>query len=118
MDSEMRAAVAYIAGRLVNQDNWAFIFDYGRNLYIKLAGTVTSGLVHVYDYARLSLISGTSNSIYDFDKKARVLLDVTDTLFKGYDYGSGFVFQGRVRGPHIELFDFGESRTCNYRFVR
>jgi hypothetical protein len=118
MDSETRVAVAYIAGRLVNQDNSTYIFDYARNSYINLVGTVTPELVHVYDYARLSLISGTSNFLYDFGKRIRLLLHTTDTLFNGYDYGSGSVFHGRVLGPHIELFDFGECRACKFRLRR
>ena len=117
MDSETRAAVAYVAGRLVSEDNSAYIFDYARNLYLSLAGTVTPGLVQVYDRGRLCQISGTSNFFYDFGAKTRVLLHMTDSVFDGYDYNSGFVFQGRVIGPHVKLFDFEEYRACGYRLL-
>jgi hypothetical protein len=55
MKANGRAAVAYIAGRLITGKIANSVFDYGQSKYISIAGTVSTARVQVFDYEQGSI---------------------------------------------------------------
>ena len=107
MKTNGRAAIAYIAGRLVTGLNSNAIFDYSQSKYIQIAGTVTPAQVQVFDYELGAHISGSGNgtnfSLFNYGESSHIALTITQRNFRGYDYGTGSHFQGNVSGRTVQL---------------
>jgi hypothetical protein len=116
MEDSARAAIAYIAGRLVTGRQTSHVYDYGRGSHASLGGSVTNDRVQVYDYDRSCHISGRPATLYDYGRSCHVQLKVAATgRFSGYDYGSSSHFNGRVSGRSISVYDYEMSSHFNYQ---
>lgn len=114
MKDYTRAAIAYIAGRIISGTNSSSIYDYSKSTYINISGSIERNTVNVYDYSQSCHISGTYNSLYHYGDSHYINLNINGNQFDGYDYGHACHFSGNVSGNSISLYDYGTS--SNYRY--
>ena len=115
---EVRACVAYIAGRLISKAEHATIYDYSRVQFVSINGAVGEQAVDVYDFSRGCSIrgnfTGSKYSLYHYGKGHFVDLAVQGNAFRGYDFGSGFYFHGNMAGPRVNLCDMQTKSWFDY----
>jgi hypothetical protein len=114
LESELRACVAYIAGRLVSGRSSSSVYDYSQSKHTAIAGTVTNRQVAIYDYERGAYISGGAAQFYDYDEGCYISLQLTGNNFRGFDYGSASHFSGSVNGRNILMFDYEKGSHFQY----
>src|SRR5580698_7380638 len=109
MKANARAAIAYIAVRLVTGRNATHIFDYGQSRYIPIAGRVGNAQVQVFDYEKGAHVSGSGNgrtfSLFNYGEGSHISLTIHGHQFQGFDYGSGSHFNGQISNGTVSLFD-------------
>src|SRR5690349_15774686 len=98
MTENGRAAIAYIAGRLISGLSSNTVYDYSQSKYVRISGTVQPGIVRVFDHDNQAHISGSGNgtkfSLFHYEEGSHIDLTISERSFKGYDYGTGSHFQG------------------------
>ena len=118
MKRNVRAGIAYIAGRLISGKNCASVFDCFRGKHITIGGTVRVGMVNVLDKDSKCLIVGSgSNGRYSLKHegiKNYIDLSIYGSTFTGYDFASGKQFNGTVEGGSISIFDSEDNETHKY----
>ena len=119
MKTEVRRAVAYVAGRAVTGYRSTSVFDYAAAKYTNFSGDVSESAVSVFDFDARCHFSGSRHadnlSLYHYGVGGHVNLRLeANARFSGYDYSSGSHFNGSVNGRNIQLYDFSEGRFFNY----
>jgi hypothetical protein len=114
MKDHVRAAVAYITGRVISGRNSSAVYDYGASSYRSISGRVDGRGANVYDYDNSAYVGGTFPSLYHYGESAYVTVTVKDSSFRGYDYGSSSYFSGRVRGTSVSVYDYDKARYYEY----
>jgi hypothetical protein len=118
MESHVRAAVAYVAGRLILGVPKTSIYDYSKSGHISIGGEVSSGRVKVRDYTNDFQFGGSGNgssyALYHYGESCHVSLRIEGQAFKGFDYGTSSQFSGRVRGKLVSLYDYGAGADYSY----
>src|SRR5699024_500480 len=98
MNNNTRAAVAYIAARLITKSEANSVYDYKGRKYFNISGEVLPSNVNVYEYASRCYISGSGNkdsySLYHYGNKKHIDLNIKVDQFDGYDYASKKHFSG------------------------
>jgi hypothetical protein len=120
MKTDVRACVAYIAGRLISKKKALTLYDVSRSKHLVFSGSVSARKFDIHDYARDCQMSGrgsrSSYRLYDQGEAQHLDLIIDGQKFDGYDYGSICHFTGTVNGSIISLFDYGARRNFTYRF--
>lgn len=120
METHIRAAVAYVAARLVSGAQFSSIYDYSEKRYRTIDGTVSEQSVEIYDYEGNAYFggmgSGGSFSLYDYGYKHYVDLKIDGNKFEGYDYGSKKYYSGEAADglSSISLYDHAENKYFQY----
>jgi hypothetical protein len=118
MQANVRAAVAYISGRLISGKSSSDIYDYFQGKHIPISGTVNRGRVQVFDYDDGAHISGNGNgqsySLFHYGQNSHISLTISGHNFKGYDYGAGSHFTGNVSGNQVSFFDYSEGTYFSF----
>ena len=110
----VRAAVAYIAGRIISGSNSTYVYDYSRARYIPISGNVDEDAVNVFDHEKGAHIGGSPPSLYHYGEGSHISLNVSGHSFTGFDYGTGSHFSGNVSGSAVSLYDYGEGQYFNH----
>jgi hypothetical protein len=110
MESDVRAAIAYIAGRLILGRDAAFVYDHFTAAKHLFSGDVAPERVFVYDIGRNcyfgGLFNGTQYPLWHYGRSHFVDLKIEGDKFKGFDHSKGANFHGSVTP--------GEVRICDY----
>jgi hypothetical protein len=119
MKPHVRAAVAYVAGRVISGEQFSSIYDYAERRYRTIDGSVDVRSVNVYDYEQRKYFGGSggngSYSLYHYGDRHYDDLKVSGSEFEGYDYGSRKYFSGRVNGStSISVYDYEFGRYFEY----
>lgn len=118
MKPHVRAAIAYIAGRLVSRIMAGSVLDCSQCSFRLMSGTVDDYNVNVYDHEKKCCFNGTLNegsgSLYHHGDQHYVSFRLENDLFTGFDYGSGHRFGGSVRGKSISVYDYEGGSYFNY----
>lgn len=91
MDSAKCACIAFIIGRVANQ-NYQSVYDFGAS---KLCGFTSSGSVdniHVLDFQRNGIITGSLSNLYDMGTNSFTTVNMKGSSFSGFDYGTTSYF--------------------------
>lgn len=120
MKEHVRAAVAYLGGRLVSKRERSGIWDCFRQRAIPFRGSVTANSVDLYDYSTMSYLKGTGDGkefwLYHYGQKNYVSLEINGMTFRGFDHASKRRYQAIMNGPLIALYDFEKQAYSNYFF--
>jgi hypothetical protein len=119
MQTNTRAAVAFIAASLINGKSSSSVYDYSISKYFSISGTIeVNHKVNVYDYESRCQISGQFNGsnygLYHYGNRHHIDLKIVEDKFEGYDYGQRCHFSGNVNGTSITLYDYGISKYFNF----
>ena len=118
MEASVKAAVAYVAARLITGLTSSSVFDSERGRHISMGGTVSDRSVQVYDYDALCYFSGSGDgsrfSLFHYGQSAHVNVNLSGNTFNGFDYGSGNHFSGTVTGRSVSLYDYADANYSNY----
>lgn len=116
MLSHVRYAVAYIAARVISEEQSTSIYDCWQQRRMTISGAVENGQIRIYDAERGTHISGSYSSFYHEGERSQISLTVNGNHFSGYDYGSSTHFSGNVNDRSVSLYDQAEGRFFNYVF--
>jgi len=115
MEAHLRAALAYIAGRLVSGNNSSGVYDHSRSKHILMNGTAKGRLVAIFDHDQRCHISGSGNglqySLYHDGENRLISLTLQGSVISGHDYGRSAGFTGTAQDNSISLF---EPATCRH----
>ena len=106
MEEQVRRVIAFRAERQISKKQSGAIFSYDSGEYALMSDT--------YDYHSGSHIGTNSNGVYHYGIRSHISLNITGNNFSGYDYNSGYHFQGTVLGGSVQLYDYHERRYYNY----
>ncbi len=114
MDSNTRACIAYIVGRLINGGSPTAVYDYAESRSISISGEVSGANVDIYDHDQLRMISGTIPTLYDHGRQAPISLSIEGTKFHGTVYADDHGYVGSVSGRIVAIYDLGASANFQY----
>lgn len=118
MKNEVRAAVAYVAGRLVSGKESSSVFGFADKEYTALGGVLSPASVNVFDYTHGCHFSGGGDGrtfvLLHSGVNNHVSLSVQGDRFSGYDHDSGRPFSGMVRRYLIRIYDPELNRVFSY----
>lgn len=121
MEAHLRAALAYIAGRLVSRTKACGVYDHSRFRQVIMDGTVKGPMVAIYDHDQLCHISGSGNGLqyilFHHGKHRPVCLTLEGSGFCGHDYGRSTRFRGSVEGDFISVCEDGTARQFGYTLM-
>lgn len=109
MVANVKACIAYIAGRAITGKTTSSIYDYTQGKHINISGSVSESNANVYDYDRGCHIQGSLGNLYDYGIGGHIQLKINGSQFNGYDFSSGTHFSGHVTGNSISLYADGHS---------
>ena len=108
-----RAAVAFIAGRLIGSGSGGAIYDYSAHGYRILSGIIGPN-VQVYDHTDKCHITGTPSNLYHHGQSNYISINLDGKSFSGYDYASTKYFSGKVNGSNISMYDYDGGQHFHY----
>ena len=121
MEAHLRAALAYIAGRLVSGRNACAVYDRSRSKRIMMSGAADSRMIAIYDHDRGCHISGSGNglqySLYHHGERRPISFTLEGSAFSGHDYGRSTRFSGTVEGDSISIIEDAMCRRFGYSLV-
>lgn len=119
MESDCRAYVAYVAGRLVGGEGKLSVFDQERGEFLAMGGMERSRPARRTGSARKCGRTrdpeGCNYCLVDEARGEHICLDLYGRLFEGYDHGTASHFNGIVDGDEVTLYDFAASDFFSYR---
>jgi len=120
MDANLRACIAYAAGRGVSGRQFSRIYDYSQSRRITMNGSITAEHIDVYDEAHNHHLQGDGNGsryslLYDGDSQP-VTLEIRDNGFRGCDHGTSFHFTGKVQTNSVNLYDCETGLSFRFGF--
>jgi hypothetical protein len=109
VNENVRACIAYAAGRGISGRQFTGIFDYSQSKQITMDGSVTADHIDIYDEAQHRHFSGDRDGAryslhYDGDSEP-VTLELRDNCFRGCDHGTSCHFSGKVQPGSVNLYD-------------
>lgn len=119
MQAGVRAAIAYIAGRMIAGGTRGSLYDFSTSQFTHFSGSVGVSSVNIYDHSRRGHLTssggaGRKISLYDHTSSSHIDLQIEGTKFKGYDFGSSSHYDGSVTGNNITMYDFGTGQFYQY----
>lgn len=121
MEAHLRAALAYIAGRLVSGKNACAVYDHSRSQRIMMGGEANSRVIAIYDHAQGCHISGNGSgsqySLFHHGERRPISLTLQGSSFSGHAYGRSTRFRGTVEGNFISVVEDGSARPFGYSLV-
>lgn len=118
MESDVRAGIAYIAGRLILGRDAAFVFDRFRATKHLFAGEVAPARVHVYDVERNcyfgGLFNGAGYALWHYGRRHFVDLKISAHAFNGYDHSMNRHFHGSVSAGEVWICDWAAEGYSLY----
>ena len=119
MNANLRACMAYVAGRGVSRKEFSGVFDYSQSKQIPMSGSITADHIDIYDEAQGCHFSGDGDGVqysllYDGDPHP-VTLEIRDNNFRGCDHGSSFHFSGKVQPNLVNLYDCENGLSFRFR---
>lgn len=118
MKANVRACIAYAAGRIILQKDSCRIFDCTLGKDVGMDGTIEKNRVEICDEGKSCRLDGkgykNSYEIYNFVDSHYVELVIDGNQFRGYDFGKFAHFTGEVRGESISLFDHEVKSHFDY----
>jgi hypothetical protein len=119
MNANVRACIAYVAGRGISGRQSSGIFDFSQSKQIAMTGLVTAERIDVYDEVQHRHLLGNGDGSkyslhYDGDPNP-VTLEIRNGSFKGCDYGSSFHFSGKVQPDSVYLYDCENGLSFRFR---
>jgi stress-induced morphogen len=114
MQAGQRAAIAYIAGRLVTGVDARSVFDRAARETKRYSGAVSEHQVDIFDYQRQHHVAGDvigdTVELYDYASDTHLLCRLAGNQFMGLDQASRHRYAGWVQGSRISLYD-AETRA-------
>lgn len=99
MKNNTRAAVAYIAGRIILEVKVSTVYYHSRTKLINIDGEIDGRKVDVFDYDAGCYISGNYRNrkydLYHFGENHYIDLKIKGNTFEGYDYEEAKYFSER-----------------------
>ena len=95
MDSNKRACLALIIGRAANQ-NYQSVYDFGAGKLCMFTSSGSVGNIHVFDFQRDSVVTGSLASLYDMGTNSFTTVNMNGSSFCGFDYGTTSYFTGNT----------------------
>lgn len=118
MEAHLRAALAYIAGRLISGKKSPGVYDHFRSTFVLINGVVKARLVAIYDHGQGCHISGGGDGLqyllFHHGECRSLHLTVHGNDFIGHDYGRTSRIRGRVIDDSIWLVEEATSREFRY----
>jgi hypothetical protein len=119
VNANVRACVAYAAGRGVSGRQFSGVFDYSQSKQIAMSGSITADHIDIYDEAQGCHFSGDGDGfryslLYDGSSHP-VTLEIRDNNFRGCDHGSSFHFSGKVQPNSVNLYDCENGLSFRFR---
>jgi hypothetical protein len=109
VNANVRACIAYAAGRGISGKQLSGVFDYSQSKQIAMSGSITADHIDIYDEAENRHFSGNSDgsrySLFYGGNSRPVTLEMRDNAFRGCDHGSSFHFSGKVQHDSVNLYD-------------
>jgi hypothetical protein len=119
VNANLRACVAYAAGRGISGKQFSGVFDYSRSKQIGMSGLITVDHIDIYDEAENCHFSGNSDgsrySLFYAGNPNPVTLEMRDNAFRGCDHGSSFHFSGKVQHGSVYLYDCENGLAFRFR---
>lgn len=110
METSVRAAVAFIAGRIISKAQRHCVYDHGHRRYLHYSGPIDANQINLFDIAEGSHIVGSPPSLFHHGRGHPITLNILENRFHGFDRESSAHFFGEVRGEIVWVFDF-ETKT-------
>ncbi len=109
MNANVRACIAYAAGRGVSGRQFSGVYDYSQSKRIAMSGSITSDRIDIYNEAQNRHLQGSSDGsrytlLYDGDRQP-VTLEIRDNGFRGCDHETSFHFTGKVQTHSVNIYD-------------
>jgi hypothetical protein len=110
VEPNLRAVVAFVAGRLISGRVTATVYDYSRDIKIWVPGIVDKERVHVYDCRGRGYFGGRLDAerfkLYHYGGRYHVTLEIHGGSFSGYDHLKQCHFGGRLDGSLMHFADY------------
>jgi hypothetical protein len=109
VNANLRACIAYAAGRGVSGRQFSGLYDYSQSKRIPMSGSITADRIDIHDEAPNRHLQGNRNGslytlLYDGDSQP-VTLEIRDNNFRGCDYGTSSHFSGKVQARAVNMYD-------------
>jgi hypothetical protein len=114
----VRAAVAYVASRLISRAESSFVYDIAGPGHRSMGGLVNEKCVNVYDFSENCQLTGNCSAglfqLFHYGERIHITLEIRGASFRGFDHGVGRHFSGIVNGPRISFNDQSDNRRHQY----
>lgn len=111
MDSNKRACLAFIIGRMVNQNSQS-VYDFGAGRLCMFTSSGSVDNIYVFDAQRNSVVTGSLSNLYDMGTNSFTTINMSGSSFSGFDYGTTSYFTGNVNGNVVMIYD-GQNSSYN-----
>src|SRR5438094_2599016 len=109
MQAGQRAAIAYIAGRLLTGVDARSVWDRAARETKRYSGAVSEDQVDIFDYQRQHHVAGQvvddTIDLHDYPSGTHLVCQLAGDQFQGLDHASRHRYEGRVQGSRIILYD-------------